>query len=123
MVEIEKISCTDSNDACKNERRHIELLGATLNKIIPTRTYQEYNKKYIEDHKDEIREYKKKYHQDHKEELREQQREYKKKYREEHRAEINEKQKKYSEDHKDEINARRRLQRKLKKSTVSSDPI
>jgi len=53
MVEIEKISCIDSNDACKYERRHLELLGATLNMIIPSRTKKETDKIYYDNNKEQ----------------------------------------------------------------------
>jgi hypothetical protein len=104
MVEIEKISCIDSNDACKNERRNIELLGATLNRIVPSRTYTEWR----EDHKEEIREQKKIYNEKHKEEIREQT----KKYKEDHKKEIREQNKKYNEEHREKI---REYQQKYRK--------
>ena len=43
MIEIEKLCCTDTHDALKNERKYIDLLGATLNKVLPTRTEKEWN--------------------------------------------------------------------------------
>lgn len=43
MIEIERISCIDGNDVLKQERRCIELLGATLNKQVPSRTKHEYD--------------------------------------------------------------------------------
>ena len=132
MVEIEKISCIDSNDACKHERQHIELLGSTLNKQVPTRTYHEYyedhnekykeqKKKYYEEHKDHINEQTKKYKEDHRDELRE----HNKKYAEKNKEHIKEYQKKYHEEHKEELKEykknyyeeRRRLQRELKNLT------
>jgi len=57
MIEIEKYSCNDKNEALKRERHWIEKKRATLNKCIPTRTDAEYYK----DHKDEILERTKKY--------------------------------------------------------------
>ena len=56
MVEIEKISCIDSNDACKYERRQLELLGATLNMLIPSRTRKETNKIYYDNNVEKIKE-------------------------------------------------------------------
>ena len=35
MVEVDKFSCVDSNEALKHERHYIELLKATLNKVMP----------------------------------------------------------------------------------------
>lgn len=51
MVEIEKINCIDSNDARKHERRYLELLGATLNVVLPTQT----KKEYVENNKEHIK--------------------------------------------------------------------
>jgi len=57
MIEIEKICCIDANEACKYERRHLELLGATLNMVIPSRTKKEIGKIYREENveKEQIR--------------------------------------------------------------------
>jgi len=57
MIEIEKICCIDSNEACKYERRHLELLGATLNMVIPSRTQKEQKKIYYDNNveKEQIR--------------------------------------------------------------------
>jgi hypothetical protein len=127
MIEIEKLSCIDRNDACKNERRHIELLGATLNKQLPTRTdteyyeehrddRREYNKKYREEHLDELRDQKKKYNEEH--------REHHKKYKEEHKEELKEKSKKYREEHRDKISEQNKIRYALKKQiNQSSCPI
>jgi len=51
MVEIEKWDCNDGNEASKRERYYYELLKATLNKQVPSRTHQEYDKKYREENK------------------------------------------------------------------------
>jgi hypothetical protein len=106
MIELEKICCVDSNDATKHERRHLELLGATLNSNIPSRTDKEYridnadkikekDKQYREENKETIHEYKKIYYEENKEEIKEQ----KKKYREENKEKIKE----YFEKNKDKI--------------------
>ena len=42
MIEIEKFCCNDGNEARARERYNIELLGATLNMTVPTRTDKEY---------------------------------------------------------------------------------
>ena len=57
MIEIEKICCIDANDARKNERRNLELLGATLNMVIPSRTQKETDKIYYDNNveKEQIR--------------------------------------------------------------------
>jgi hypothetical protein len=53
MVEIERVSCIDRNDAEKRERIFIETLGATLNQLIPTRTIKEWGIDNY-DHKKEV---------------------------------------------------------------------
>ena len=50
MIQIEHINCVDDIEARTHERHHLELLGATLNKVIPTRTKQE----WISDNKEHI---------------------------------------------------------------------
>jgi hypothetical protein len=54
IIMIEKIKCDDGFDARKKERQFIEELNATLNKVIPTRTKEEYiiyNKEFINEYK------------------------------------------------------------------------
>ena len=51
MIEIEKYACGDNNEACSRERYWLEMLKATLNKNIPSRTHKE----YYEDNKEEIK--------------------------------------------------------------------
>ncbi len=58
-----------------------------------------FQKKYREEHKNELKEYYKSWYQD----TIEERREYEQKYREEHKDEIIARQKKYQKDHKDEI--------------------
>jgi hypothetical protein len=50
MIQIERINCVDDIEARTHERRHLELLGATLNKVLPTRT----KKEYVENNKESI---------------------------------------------------------------------
>ena len=110
MVEIEKLCCTDTHDALKNERKYIDLLGATLNKVLPTRTYKEYyehtreeilenKKEYYYKNKDKINYNHKEYYETNKDKLLEKQKEYSKKNKEH----ITEYSKDYYENHKDEI--------------------
>jgi hypothetical protein len=94
MIEIEKYPCLDLNEAHKQERYWIETLNAELNKIIPTRTFEEW--------KNDNKEYYKIYHNKHKE----QRNEYRKQYRE-----------KYG----DEINRKRREKRALKKANANKE--
>jgi hypothetical protein len=42
MVKLEQSKCVDKKVACKRERYFLELLQATLNKVIPGRTNHEY---------------------------------------------------------------------------------
>ena len=84
MLEIEMYRAVDKPDQVRRERYWLETYGATLNKMIPSRT----NKEYYEENKEQILEYKKEYY----EENREQILEYKKEYYEENRERILEKQ-------------------------------
>lgn len=100
MIEICKVSCTDVYDASRTERQYIESLGATLNKVMPTRSPRE----YCLDHKEEIAEKKHQYHLDHIEEITEKKRQY---YLE-HKEELLEKRKQYRDNHKEEIAEKKR---------------
>ncbi len=72
VIEIEKCPCLDKQEACKNERKWIETLHATLNKQVPLQT-QEDKKKYDRDYflknKARLDEYHKKWVVDNKEYL------------------------------------------------------
>jgi hypothetical protein len=121
MIEIERISCIDRNDALKNERRCIELLGATLNKAIPTRTkmewyeankehLHEYQKQYYEANKEHITEKNKQYCEANKEHIHEYQKQYReankehrKEYREANKEHLHECQKRYREANKEHL--------------------
>ena len=48
IIEIEKYSCSDKNEAKKRERYYIELYKPELNTEIPGRTGKEYYEKNIE---------------------------------------------------------------------------
>lgn len=121
MIEIEKISCVDTHEALKNERKYFDLLGATLNIDTPSRTKHEYyidtkehiieyrkehkehikeiHKKYCEENKEHIKELNKKYYEENKEKNKERN----KKYREENKEKIHEYNKKYYENKKNKI--------------------
>ncbi len=71
MIEIEKFKCNVNYEAYKRERFYCELLNATLNVKIPSRTKLEYSeihkeqvKKYHLQNKDKIKEQRKQYHKD-----------------------------------------------------------
>ena len=64
MLEIEKFSCKDGNEARARERYWLVQLEATLNTILPIATHEEtevkrkeYSVKYREEHVDEIKKY------------------------------------------------------------------
>jgi hypothetical protein len=130
MVLIEEIKCNNKLEACKVERKYIEELQASLNKVIPTRTKEEINQKqkeYHELHKEELNQYQREYRELHKEEIKQYQREYdalhkeelnqkSREYNELHKEELKQYQKEYKKLHKEEINQKqrdRRLQKKL----------
>lgn len=69
---------------------------------------KEYQKKYRQDHKEQLREYRKKYYREHKEQIREQ----KRIYYQEHNEYFKEKTREYSQKHKDE---RREFMREWRK--------
>jgi hypothetical protein len=98
MVEICKFSCDNKRELHKEERKYLELLDATLNKVIPTRTF----KQYYEDNKDKILEKNKQYREDNKDEISKQ----KKEYSEKNKDKI----KQYYKDNKEKI-----LEKKKKK--------
>ncbi len=77
MIEIEKYPCNDSNEAHARERYYLELLNAKLNIQIPTRTMQEYGKKYKEANKEKIAELNKEYYESNKEKIKEKRKQYK----------------------------------------------
>lgn len=66
LYELEEVKYDDKRELHKIERRYIETLKPKLNKIIPTRTFQE----YYQDNKDDIREKHKTYRENNKEAIR-----------------------------------------------------
>jgi hypothetical protein len=64
MIEIEKYACCDLNEARARERYWYEQLNSKLNTRLPMREIEEkheYNKHYLNDHKDELKEKRKDY--------------------------------------------------------------
>jgi hypothetical protein len=61
MIEIEKFPCLDTHEACKRERYWFEILKATLNSCVPSRTAQEHRKEHYQDNIVEIKEQQKQY--------------------------------------------------------------
>ena len=95
MIEIEKYPCNDKNEALARERYWIESLKSTLNKVIPTRTYQEWR----EENKEHIAEYKKGHNEANKEHITE----YHKEHYETNKEHLLKKQKKRYEANKEHI--------------------
>jgi hypothetical protein len=65
MIEIEKYTCNDSNEAASRERYWYETLQANLNVLCPNRTQKE----YTEINREKIKEYQQQYNIDNKEQL------------------------------------------------------
>ena len=57
VVVVEDYPCDSKNQLETRERHHMEDLGATLNRHVPTRTKKQYNKQY---HKEQQKQYDKK---------------------------------------------------------------
>lgn len=91
MIEIEKYNCIDVYEAVKRERYFVEILNATLNCQIPSRTIKE----YYEDNKEKKREY----YEDNKEEILQQRKEYYENNKETHKEKLRE----YRENNKEKI--------------------
>ena len=87
MFKICDYPCETRFERDAEERRYIELLGATLNKAIPTRT----NKEYRDDNKEHIKIAKKEYRDKNKQKLLDQ----KKEYRDKNKQKISEQKKVY----------------------------
>ena len=105
MLEIEKFSCKDGNEARSRERVWFDELTATMNSQKPLITqeekkeeYKEYNIVYWEKHKEELKQQNKEYYQKHKEEIQKQN----KKYYEEHKEQRKKTDSKYYLEHKEQ---------------------
>jgi len=102
MVEIEKYSCQDGNEARSRERHWYEQLEATLNTLSPSTTQakrkQYQTNRYIKN-KDKILKQQSNYRQKHLEEEKQKHA----KYRAEHTEEIKEYRAKYKAEHKEEL--------------------
>lgn len=116
MLEICKASeCTTKQELCRLERRYLEELKATLNKVVPTRTDHEYYvdniekhkercKQYEEENKEKLNEYRKEYYQ----KTKEAKKPYRKQYNEENREHLAEYRKKYRLENSDDIAAKKK---------------
>jgi hypothetical protein len=107
MIEIEKYSCKDFNEACARERYWIETLKPTLNTMRPFVTEEERlskQKQYLEEHKEERNAKQKQY----REKLIADNDEFYKMHYDKYKTQIKERVKKYKEEHKEEINAKQK---------------
>jgi len=95
MIEIEKYSCNDVNEAKARERYWYEILNANLNMNYPVRT----KKEYAESNKQKLNEYYKQYREENKDVIKIKQH----RYREENKQYFKEKNKKYLESKKEQI--------------------
>lgn len=113
LYEVNHLDEDKSNNRVENlewcNHKYNMNYGSRMDKVRVTRlrngTYtgldrKTYERKYYQEHKEEMKEYLKKYYQEHKDDRLE----YSKKYREKHKEEI----KKYSENHKEELNEKRK---------------
>ena len=116
MILIENFPCDTKLELLKRERYWLEELGATLNKLVPSRTPKEFKKIYNETHKKEITEYNKKYHENHKKERSE----FRKIYYEKHKDELNEQNKIYYEHHKEERIEQMKIYREKHKDELNA---
>lgn len=69
MVLIEEYPCETKLQAHRRERYWIEFLNATLNCSIPTRSDEEYKKKYYSENRDEMLDKQKKYREQNRDEI------------------------------------------------------
>ena len=81
MVLIEKFKCEDKLELLKKERYYIELLNASLNSKLPSRTKNEYAKTFYKEHNEQKREYHATYRENNRDKIRE--------YREQNKEQIN----------------------------------
>ena len=105
MIEIEKFQCVDGNEARKRERYWFELLSATLNPVVPSRTKTEYREENPDKSKEYYRLNKDKYKQ-----YREENKERRTTYRNENK----ERMKQHRIDNKDKIKETRKIYREQK---------
>jgi len=95
MLKIVDFPCNNRFERDTEERRFIELLHAGLNKIIPTRTLQQ----YMDTHKETISDHKKEYYNTHKETISD----HKKEYYQTNKETVKESCKQYRDSHKEII--------------------
>jgi len=125
FIELIEAKACSSKDELKQFEGHYVRTLKCVNKNIPDRTMEEYNKKYYEDHKDKINEHHTEYRENNRDKIKEYRdtnKDKMKEYRETNKDKIKEyrevnktKRKEYNQANRDKINARRRELRKEKK--------
>ena len=129
MIEIEKICCIGSNEACKHERIHLELLKATLNINIPSRTRKETTKIYNDNNKEKLKEKHKIYNDNNVEKIKETNKIYREEnvekeqirhkiYREENVEKLKEKNKIYREENVEKLKEINKIYRDNNKEKI-----
>jgi hypothetical protein len=69
IIVVEECNIENKTQLRQRERHWLETLKASLNKCVPARTVQEYQKQYQQEHKEQLSEYQKQYRQEHKEQI------------------------------------------------------
>jgi hypothetical protein len=109
IILVEKYSCNDKNELTSRERYYIEN-NDCVNKVIPTRTYKEWE----EQNKDKLKEKKKEYREANKDKIKEYydtNKDKLKEWREVNKYKMLEYKKKYRDNNKGKIKERQRLNR------------
>lgn len=99
VIMIEECNLNNHNEALKKERWWLDELKATLNKYIPSRTFEEWNKDYYQKNKDKIKDKNKEYRENNKDKNKDKNKEYNKQWYENNKGKIKE----YRENRKDKI--------------------
>jgi hypothetical protein len=113
VIQLERVEFNTRHELNARERHYFELLKATLNKQVPSRTRNEWRC----DNHDELKEYLKNYNKDNEEKIKEQ----KKQNYVQHKKEILEKQKTYRKDNKEKIFENQKTYREDNKEKIKID--
>jgi hypothetical protein len=111
MIEIEKYSCNDFNEAAARERYYYEELNAKLNSCVPNRSKKEWTEDHKEQNRDIIAQKSKQYRYQNRDKIAE--------YLKQNKERINEVKAQYYNANRDRINEERRQKYKLKKEQTT----
>jgi hypothetical protein len=111
IVLIESFPCTNKMELHKRERHWIDTLKPELNKIVPTRTHEE----WIAENKEVVDAYQKQYYKQYNEQNKEQVNLRTKKYHEQHKEQIKAYDKQYRDEHKEQKKISNKLYREKQK--------